>query len=292
MKAGKTSPAFFLINSFLLSYIMKCIGNIVFVVILLLGIHNTMVFAQNQEIVILHTNDTHSQIESFTDRSGASVGGFLRREACIREIREAHPHLLLFDAGDHSQGSPYFNIFKGYTEIKLMNAMRYDACALGNHEFDLGIPALAKRLKTAKFPVICSNYKFDNKPLSRVLKSHVIIPHNTKKIGVFALLPDLNALISPTIFCQMTYMDPIMIANQEVKALQKEGCDMIICLSHLGTTDPVVNDILLAEKVEGIDIIIGGHTHLQFETPKIINNTHIYQLANKGRSLGQITINY
>ena len=131
--------------------------------------------AQERQLVILHTNDTHSQIEPFTYKADTNVGGFLRREAFIRETREQNPNVLLFDAGDFSQGTPYFNFFKGYVELKLMNAMGYDAVTLGNHEFDNGCHALGKRLRKAKFPVVCANYELSNKLLRKVVKPYVVL---------------------------------------------------------------------------------------------------------------------
>ena len=131
--------------------------------------------AQERQLVILHTNDTHSQIEPYTYKADTNVGGFLRREALIRETREQNPNVLLFDAGDFSQGTPYFNFFKGYVELKLMNAMGYDAVTLGNHEFDNGCHALGKRLHKAKFPVVCANYEFKDKLLRKAVKPYVVL---------------------------------------------------------------------------------------------------------------------
>ncbi len=248
--------------------------------------------AQERELVILHTNDTHSQIEPFTYKGDTNVGGFLRREAYIREVREKHPNVLLFDAGDFSQGTPYFNIFEGYTEVKLMNAMRYDAVTLGNHEFDNGSAALAKRLKTAKFPVVCANYQFENKALAKRVKPHVIVERNGLKIGIFGLVTELEHLVAPSVAKELTYLDPVAAAAREVAALRAAGCDLIVCLSHLGIDENTTNDRLVAEKVPGIDIIIGGHSHKKLAEPIILINTHIYQLDSKGKEVGQITIHY
>ncbi len=129
---------------------------------LLLSVAWSSLMAQEHRLLILHTNDTHSQIEPYTYKTDTNVGGFLRREAYIRQIRSEYSNVLLLDAGDFSQGTPFYNMFKGYTEVKLMNAMGYDACTLGNHEFDNGTASLAKLLRSANFSVICSNYIFEN----------------------------------------------------------------------------------------------------------------------------------
>lgn len=252
----------------------------------------TMGMAQNHELVIVHTNDTHSQIEPYTAGPDSNVGGALRREAYVRELRAEHPELLLLDAGDFSQGTPFFNVFKGYTEIKLMNAMHYDACALGNHEFDFGSQALAKRLRSAHFPALCANYTFKNKALSKVVKDHKVIKRAGLKIGLFGLLIDLQPLVMGSVYSELVYLDPIAAAQKQVEALKAEGCDLIICLSHLGITSEKINDFILAERVPGIDLIIGGHSHSEMAQPKMVGNTRVYQMAGKGKCVGEITVKY
>lgn len=265
---------------------------IVCLLTLLLSFSMFTATAQNHELVILHTNDTHSQIEPYTYKADTNVGGFLRREAYIREVRSIHPNVLLFDAGDFSQGTPYFNFFKGYTEVYLMNAMGYDAVTLGNHEFDNGCQALGKRLRKADFQVLCANYVFKNKALAKVVKPYTIIEKDGLKIGVFGLTVDLRALIAPSISKDLTYLDPIKTAKQMVAELKSKGCDLIICLSHLGVEKNQIGDYDVARDVPGIDIIIGGHSHEEMKEPKLVGDTRIYQMTNKGKCIGEITINY
>ena len=245
---------------------------------------------QAQELVILHTNDTHSQIEPYTYKADTNVGGFLRREAYIREVRSQHPHVFLFDAGDFSQGTPYFNFFKGYTEIYLMNAMQYDAVTLGNHEFDNGCNALAKRIKKAKFPFLCANYRFHNKALAKEVHTCMIFEEGGFKVGVFGLTVDLKALIAPSTYKQLEYLDPVETSQEMVDFLKSKNCDLIICLSHLGVEEDQVNDYQIAREVPGIDIIIGGHSHYEMKEPTVIGNTRIYQMANKGKCIGEIMV--
>lgn len=261
---------------------------------LLLWVAACVTFAQShKELVILHTNDTHSQIEPYTSKTDTNVGGFLRREALIREVRSHHDNVLLFDAGDFSQGTPYFNFFQGYVEVKLMNAMHYDAATLGNHEFDNGLVALAKRLKKADFQVVCANYQFANKSLSKQIKPYTIIEKNGLKIGVFGLTVDVCALVAPSTATCLKYLDPIQTAHKCVEILKNQGCDLIVCLSHLGVEEEdTVNDYLLANAVPDIDIIIGGHSHKELKEPVLVGNTRIYQMAKSGKCVGQITLNY
>ena len=131
-----------------------------------------------QEVVILHTNDTHSQLEPYKEKDGSVRGGVLRRMEFIQKERAENETVFLFDAGDFSQGTPYYNLFEGYPEIDFMNRMGYDAATLGNHEFDEGTQHLAERLKTAKFPIVCCNYTFDNPDLAAQIKPYTIIERN------------------------------------------------------------------------------------------------------------------
>lgn len=245
-------------------------------------------------MVILYTTDTHSQIDPYTNTrtNEYNMGGFLRREAAIRQVRCQHPNILLLDAGDFSQGTPYFNVYQGYVEVFLMNQMHYDAITLGNHEFDNGCAALARRLRKADFPALCANYKFQNKALTKIVKPYIILDKADLKIGIFGLLVDLKGLVSPNIYRTTQYLDPVATARTIVSELQQQHCDLIICLSHLGTDDEQINDFTIAQEVPEIDFILGGHSHQDFIPPKIINNIPVFQLKNKGKRIGQITLTY
>jgi len=252
-------------------------------------------YSQNGVIAILHTNDTHSQIEPFEYKKMGTVGGVLRRFELIKQMRSSYPQLLLLDAGDFSQGTPYFNFFKGYAEIELMNRMGYDAVTLGNHEFDNGVEALAKRLKKAAFDIVCANYTFKNKLLKREVKPYIILERNGLRIGIFGLTTDMNGLTSPETLKLVTYHNAVETAQKLVPVLRNElKCDLIICLSHLGfdSDDPdnPVCDTTLAKEVGDIDIIIGGHTHTFLSEPYIINGVRIVQLGNKGKYIGELII--
>ena len=237
---------------------------------------------QNQPLVIMHTNDTHSQIDPYSYKKDVNVGGFLRREAAIREVRAENPYTLLLDAGDFSQGTPYFNFFKGYMEVHLMNAMHYDAATLGNHEFDNGSAALAARLKTAKFPVVCANYQFANKKLAKVIKPYVIIERGGHKIGIFGLGVNLDGYTAPQTAREVTYLDPVETARKMGSELKAHNCDMIICLSHVGVdTTEKDNDFEIARQVPEIDVIVGGHSHEELNPPVVVGNTRICHTMNR-----------
>lgn len=246
---------------------------------------------QAQPLVIMHTNDTHSQIEPYSYKDDVNVGGFLRREAAIREVRAENPNTLLLDAGDFSQGTPYFNFFKGYMEVRLMNAMGYDAATLGNHEFDNGCDALAARLKTADFPVVCANYAFVNKKLDRVIKQYVIVERGGLKIGIFGLGVNLDGYVAPQIANEVFYLNPFQAARATVSELQRQHCDLIVCLSHLGVDTTLTdNDFEIARQVPEIDVIIGGHTHEELNPPVVIGKTRVCQMTNRGKCFGILTL--
>lgn len=252
--------------------------------------------AQAQEkIVILHTNDTHSCIEP--EKNGNA--GVLNRALLIEEIKatEGAGNVLLFDCGDFSQGSLYYNTFKGDVEIEIMNAMGYDACAVGNHEFDFGIENLARIAKAAKFPVLCSNYDFTGTPCEGVIKDHATIEKNGIKIGLFALAPNPEGLISKDYYAGISYLPPIETANKYAAKLRAQGCDVVICLSHIGyeMPDNECDDKRLAPATSGIDIILGGHSHTYLEQPVKFTNAEgkevlVQQMNKNGRYLGMVTI--
>ncbi|MDR2970561.1 MAG: metallophosphatase [Bacteroidales bacterium] len=245
-------------------------------------------------IIILHTNDTHSYLESYNEPDLGNVGGVLRRNTFIQETRKQYPNTLVVDAGDFSQGTPYFNLFKGFPEIELMNAMGYDVVALGNHEFDNGSKVLAKRLKQAEFKVVCSNYQFKNKQLAKIVKPYYIIHIADKKIGFFGLLCDIRKVALPNNYRETIFSDPITAAQKMVDILKnKEQCDLIVCLSHLGIQTDFEGEITdrdIAEKASGIDFIIGGHNHFLFEEPVVVNNTKILQAKKNGIFVGKLVI--
>ena len=249
---------------------------------------NFAVFSQQKvKLVILHTNDTHSQVEP-TEKSSlktADMGGYARRMGVINQIREQEKNVLLLDAGDFSQGTPYFNFFNGRVEIDAMNRMKYDAGTLGNHEFDNGMDTLAVILKKAQFPMISSNYKVENTALNGLLKPYLVLEKGGVKIGILALDVNPKSLIFEKNYNGLNYEDPIEKAN-DISCLlkKKEKCDVIICLSHLGadTTKLEVNDFEIARKTRYIDVIIGGHSH------SLITNNTIKNAAGKPIVIAQM----
>lgn len=226
---------------------------------------------KQKQLVILHTNDTHSCVmplnPNLADTTLAGRGGFLRRVNMIKEQRQQHPDLLLFDSGDFSQGSGYYTLFKGEVEVGLMNEMHYDAVTIGNHEFDFGLDNMAKLFRQANFPVVCSNYECKGTVLEDLVKPYVIVKRKGLKIGVFALCPKLKGLVSAPNCEGLSYLDPVETAQKYIDVLRRqEKCDLVICLSHLGWEISDYPDEKLLSQIEGCDLVLGGHTHTYMPT--------------------------
>lgn len=225
-----------------------------------------VVAKKHKQLVVLHTNDTHSTIfpvnSNIDNQEIAGRGGFLRRVNMVKEQRQQHPDLLLFDSGDFSQGSGYYTLFKGEVEVGLMNQMGYDAATIGNHEFDFGLDNMARIFRMAKFPIVCSNYDCTGTVIQDLVKPYITLVRNGVKIGVFALSPELKGLVFDGNCEGITYLDPAETAQKYINILRKqEKCDIVICISHLGWEVSDYTDEMFLKKVEGCDLVLGGHTH-------------------------------
>lgn len=256
--------------------------------------------ANVKKITILHTNDVHSHIDPFpaTDPKYPNMGGAARRAAVIQQVRAENPNVLLLDAGDIFQGTPYFNYYGGELEIRLMSMMGYDLATLGNHDFDNGLEGFAKQLPNASFDFVSANYDFKNTILDGLVKPYKIFEKDGIKIGVFGLGIELQGLVDPKNYGETVYNDPLGIARDMARTLRHtEKCHLVICLSHLGfmyTTDHnKLSDITLARNTRDIDLIIGGHTHTFLNKPYVEKNIDdkevlINQVGCYGLNIGQI----
>jgi len=253
-----------------------------------------------KHITILHTNDVHSHIEPFSsnDSRNANMGGVARRATLIESIRQENSNSLLFDAGDMFQGTPYFNYYGGELEFKLMSIMGYDAATIGNHDFDAGIDGLHKQLPHAKFDLVSANYDFTNTVMDTKVKPYKIFKKDGIKIGVFGLGIELEGLVDNRMFKETRYLDPVSVAQETSRILNEvEHCDLVICLSHLGynyrKNPDKISDLKLASLTNGIDLIIGGHTHTFLKKPTVTKNNLgknmlINQVGWAGINLGRI----
>ena len=276
---------------------------------LALSLAPNLVFASQKSILdknaaykltVLHTNDQHSRIEPFDSSysRNPNQGGFARRATLIQQIRTEEKNVLLLDAGDIFQGTPYFNFYGGELEFKLMSMMGYDAATMGNHDFDNGLDGFLKALPNAKFPFITSNYDFSNTILDGKTEKYKIFKKDGIKVGLFGVGIELDGLVGKKQYQETKYLNPVEIAQHYADFLRKEkGCDLVICLSHIGydyrDDADKISDKKLAAQTDNIDLILGGHTHTFLPEPQSFTNKSgknvlVNQVGWAGLLLGRI----
>ncbi len=251
--------------------------------------------AQDKKLYVMHSSDTHSRIDPLDDNPAvrnAGMGGAARRVALVHRFRTEHPDALVLDCGDISQGTPYYNMYKGELEVRIMNLAGYDAMTIGNHEFDFGLDNMARIFSLADFPVVCSNYDFTGTVLEDIVKPYVTLRRNGVKIGIFGLSPQLEGLVQQSKCEGVVYKDPVQTAAEMTALLKdKEKCDVIILLSHLGITrNPGVGDMydnVLVPQTRNIDLVLGGHTHTFLEQAEMVRDADgrevpIMHIGNNG----------
>lgn len=252
--------------------------------------------ASSEKIVIMHTNDTHSQIDPAAD----GMGGVARRKALIDSIRQAEPNTLLVDAGDAVQGTTYFTLYGGKVEAKALNALEYDLAVLGNHEFDNGIDSLAGYLSQIDADFISTNYDLSGTPLDSLVGRYKVVNVGGKKIGFIGLNVDPDGIIDPDKSVGVKYQDVYRAANSTAWHLKhNEGADYVVALSHIGYRyEDMPDDVDVATRGNDIDVIIGGHSHTVVKpgTPEgwKLNTDNepviITQTGSTGKYLGVVTI--
>ena len=258
---------------------------------------------RSYKLTILHTNDVHSRLDPFPMDGGSNqgLGGVAARAEIIEKIRREEEQVLLLDAGDIFQGTPYFNFYKGEPEIRAMSSMKYDATTIGNHDFDAGLENLATQLtNNATFPMLVANYDFSGTPMEYKYQPYKIFKKGKIKAGVFGLGIEMAGLVSENLSAGTKYLDPLLKGNETAYQLKKEkGCDLVICLSHLGNTynDNKVSDKQLATETENIDLIIGGHTHTFLPAPIVYKNKKgedvlVNQVGWAGINLGRLDFDF
>ncbi|MGM9719035.1 bifunctional UDP-sugar hydrolase/5'-nucleotidase [Prevotella sp. P2-180] len=262
----------------------------------------SVVAKAQKQIVILHTNDTHSTIEPVSKfskvKEAAGKAGCVRRATMVKQLREQNPDILLFDSGDFSQGSTFYTMYKGDVEVGLMNIMGYDAATIGNHEFDFGLDNLARLARQAKFPIVCSNCDFTGTPCQDVIKKYCVVVRDGVRIGVFGLTPKIEGLVMKENIAGVKYIDPIQATKEMVSVLRdKERCDIVVCLSHLGwkLAPEYIDDQVLISSTTGIDIVLGGHSHTYMKEMEWVDNAEgksipVDQNGKHGAFVGKITL--
>jgi len=250
------------------------------------------------KITILHTNDVHSHIETFPEnhRKFPGQGGVSKRYSLIKKLRKENPNTLLLDSGDIFQGTPYFNMYGGELELKLMSKMGYDASTMGNHDFDNGMDGFLKVKHHANFPFICSNYDFSDTILKDKTIPYKIFYKDGIKIGVFGIGIELEGLVDKKLYGNTIYQDPVGKTNEYAELLKKKHqCDLVICLSHLGYDYRVdkISDSVLATQTKNVDLILGGHTHTFLKKAVEFKNSEgekvlVNQVGWAGVNLGKV----
>jgi 2',3'-cyclic-nucleotide 2'-phosphodiesterase (5'-nucleotidase family) len=238
-------------------------------------------FSETVEIRILHINDFHGFAEPYKPLgSDKMLGGIYYLSEVENRLRSEKPSLLL-SAGDMIQGNNWANLFGGKSVIELMNAMRFDAMVVGNHEFDFGQEVLRQRISEANFPFLGANIEgFD------ILKPYVIKEIAGIKIAIIGIVTeDTPVSTHPRNVAGLKFLlhkDTVVKYINELKG----KVDIIIVLSHIGHHA----DRVLAEKVKGIDVIVGGHSHTKIEKPILIGETIIVQAWEHGKALGVLDL--
>jgi len=251
-----------------------------------------------ETLTILHTNDTHSRLDAFPEDGSrnAGLGGVSARAEILKKIRSEVSNVLLLDAGDFFQGTPYFNVFKGEPEIKAMSMLGYDAATIGNHDFDAGVDNLATQLQHASFPILICNYDFRGTLMEGKSLPYKIFQKGKMKIGVTGVGIQLKGNLAENLYGKTVYQDPVVSSNLVAEELKsKHKCDMVICLSHLGDkyNDDRISDEILAKESYDIDLIIGAHTHKLINEPRMYRNRKnsdgiVNQVGWMGLHLGRL----
>src|SRR5699024_6224936 len=258
------------------------------------------------DLSLMHMNDTHARVENYPKLITA-----------IKDFRNDHENSLLFHAGDVFSGTLYFNEFRGQADLALMNLMGIDAMVFGNHEFDLGDSdeghqALADFVSEANFPLLGTNIDFSGDSLLGPLETNaslveeadggaiydsIILDVDERKIGVFGLTTEDTEFIASPV--SVKFQDYAKSAEEAVQDFENQGINKVIAVTHLGyNSNPKVgNDLLLAEKVEGIDVIVGGHSHTEVTPPTLVNEdtenpTVIVQAGQYGKYLGTLNVTF
>lgn len=245
---------------------------------------------------ILHTNDTHARLDPFPTGTGsnAGLGGIARRATLVKDVRSAQQNVLLLDAGDVFQGTPYFNFYSAEPDFKAMTMMGYDAMAIGNHEFDNRVDGFMKVHHHGQFPFVCANYDFGTSPMADVVKPYIIKEVDGLNIGIFGIGVDFAGLVLASHHEGIRFLNPNRYADYYGNYLKyRKNCDYVICLSHHGYQ----RDVEMAQKSSGIDLIIGGHSHTFIPTPEILTNTAghrvmVTQVGHSGIVLGRIDVTF
>jgi 5'-nucleotidase len=259
-----------------------------------------------KRLTLLHTNDTHSRLEPYGPGNGklSGLGGMARRATMVKQLRAELPAVLLLDAGDTFQGTPYFNKFRGRLDYQLMRMVGYDAGTLGNHDFDNGVDALVEAMvaaeqlqhRNAPMAFLNCNFAFTGAlELQKRLRPWMVKDVGGVRVGLTGVGVAFDGLVAPANHKGIDWIDPDKALKPVVQHLRdKEKVDLVVLLSHLGHDHKgeAIDDLSLAKLVPGLDIIIGGHSHTFLDQPVAVGNTRIFQVGHSGVNLGRMDLTF
>lgn len=264
--------------------------SLVLVLGLVIGPVQNPAFAEEGNVVkltIVHTNDVHSRVTG----NDNDLIGYARLATLVKELREAG-NLILLDAGDTTHGLPIATVSNGESIIRLMNQIGYDAMVPGNHDFNYGYERLVELNEMADFPILAANVVKEDE--TRDLQEYTIIEIDGLKVGIFGLTTQETTYKSnPKNTEGLEFRDPVAVAEEMVVKLEEEGVDLIIALAHIGVDEeshPKATDV--AERVEGIDIIVDGHSHTKLDEGKLVGDTLIVQAGEHLKNIGLVDIEF
>ena len=253
-------------------------------------------------ITLLHTNDTHDHLDPFPAGTGrmSGLGGVARRATLVKRLRKELGNVLLLDAGDAFQGTPYFNEWKGSLDFKFMSEIGYDAVTLGNHDFDAGVDGLEAAMKEATFPFVCTNLTFEGAPgLAKRVVPSLVKEVGGIRVGILGATYRFNGMVLPENHRGVSWVDPVEALTPAVKRLlEQERCQLVVLLSHLGLHGEggKAGSVEIASLVPGFDAIISGHTHLFMDKPEVVKTsageTVVFEVGYGGAELGRLDFTF
>ena len=251
-----------------------------------------------KRVTLLHTNDTHDHLDPFPAGSGrqSGLGGIARRATLVKRLRKELGSVLLIDAGDAFQGTPYFNEWKGKLDFKLMSLVGYDAVTLGNHDFDAGVDGLLDAMKEANFPFVCTNIDCAGAPeLGKRVAPSLVREVGGVRVGILGATYAFDGMVLPENHKGVAWLDPVASLTPAVKRLrEQEHCDLIVLSSHLGMKGEGgrLGNLELAAQVPGIHAILSGHTHQFMDEPAVVKNalgeTVVFEVGYGGTEIGRL----
>lgn len=267
--------------------------------IVILAVFSALIFASTVELTILHLNDTHGHAWPFSEWRNPSIGGFAAIATLLDEIRkevsEKGGYTLFLHAGDLNTGVPESDLLDAEPDIVALNMMGLDVMVIGNHEFDNPVETLLGQMAKADFPFISANIAFSDNGMP-LFQPYVIKNFNGFKVAILGLTTKTTEIIGNPKFIQgFDFLDPIAVAKFYVPILRKKA-DFIVALTHLGIdlddkpNDPYGGSVSLAKSVDGIDVIVDGHSHTLLDKPLVINDTLIVQAGEWGKYLGRLDL--